>query len=117
MGGLFSLFAVSGFRTAVNNRNFTAGILGGFWSTIVCMLLVMTYGLSQLFWSFGALEKHDFGDPDFIRTGWTDMHAFVIADIFEACFKILFIGPIVGILFGLLGAAIARFFIVRKVQV
>ena len=116
MGGLFLLFAVSGYQITLNNRNVISGMLGGSWSAVVCMLLVVTYGLSQLFWSFGALEKHDIGDPDFIRTGWTDMHAFVIADIFEACFKILFIGPIVGIVFGLLGTAIARFFIRRKVQ-
>jgi hypothetical protein len=69
------------------------------------------------FWAFEAIEKHDNGDPDFIRTGWTNIHAFVIADIFEACFKILFLGPIVGIIFGSFGAALARFSIGRKVQV
>ena len=115
MGGLFVLFAVSGYWITLNNRNAISGMLGGSWSAVVCMLIVMTYALSQLFWSFGALEKHDIGDPDFIRTGWTDMHAFVIADIFEAGFKILFIGPIAGIIFGLFGTAIARFFIGRKV--
>ena len=86
------------------------------WSAVVCMLIVMTFGLSQLFWSFEALEKHDIGDPDFIRTGWSDMHAFVIADIFEACFKVSFLGPIIGIVFGLLGAAIARLFISKKLE-
>jgi hypothetical protein len=45
------------------------------------------------------------------------MHAFVIADIFEASIKILFLGPIVEIIFGLFGTAIARFLIGRKVQV
>jgi hypothetical protein len=44
------------------------------------------------------------------------MHAFVIADIFEACFKILFPGPIIGIIFGLLGATIALVLIPRNVQ-
>src|SRR5258705_77726 len=43
--------------------------------------------------------------------------AFVIADIFEACFKVSFLGPILGIIFGLVGAAIARLFIRKKVQV
>ena len=108
MGGLFLLFAASGYRIAISIRNVVSGMLGASWSSVVCMLIVMTYGLSQLFWSFGAIEKHDIGDPDFIRSGWTDMHAFVIADIFEACFKILFLGPIVGIIFGLIGAGIAR---------
>lgn len=110
MMGLVLLFAVSGYCITLNNRNVISGMLGASWSAIVCMLIVMTYGLSQLFWSFGAIEKHDIGDPDFIRTGWTDMHAFVIADIFEACFKILFLGPIAGIIFGMLGAGVARFY-------
>ena len=117
MGGLFLLFAVSGYRITLNKRNVISGMMGASWSTVVCMLIVMTYALSQLFWSFAAIEKHDIGDPDFIRTGWTNMHAFVIADIFEACFKVLFLGPFVGIIFGFLGAAIARFFIGRKIQV
>ena len=116
MGGLFLLFAMSGYRITINKRNIISGMLGASWSSVVCMLAVMTYGLSQLFWSFGAIEKHDIGDPDFIRTGWTDMHAFVIADVFEACIKILFLGPILGIIFGLLGAATARFLIGRKAQ-
>ena len=116
MGLLFLLFAVSGCRITLRNRNLISGVLCGSWSAVVCMLLVMTYGLSQLFWSFGAIEKHDMGDPDFIRTGWTDMHAFVIADIFEACFKILLVGPMAGIIFGFLGAALARLIFLRKVQ-
>jgi hypothetical protein len=114
MGGLFLLFATSGYRITLNNRNVVSGMFGASWSSVVCMLMVVTYGLSQLFWSFEAIEKHDIGDPDFIRTGWTDMHAFVIADIFEACFKVLLLGPIAGIFFGLLGASIARFFVGKK---
>ena len=114
MGGLFFLFALAGYRITIVKREVVAGVLGASWSAVVCMLIVMTFGLSQLFWSFGSIEKHDIGDPDFVRTGWTDMHAFVIADIFEACFKILLMGPIVGIFFGLLGAVIARFFIPKN---
>ncbi|PWU04307.1 MAG: hypothetical protein C5B52_01735 [Bacteroidetes bacterium] len=110
---LFLIFGVSGFYIAIRTKKISSGVWGGSWSAVVCMLLVMTYGLSQLFWSFAAIEKHNIGNPDFIRTGWTDMHAFVIADIFEACFKVLFLGPIIGIIFGLFGAAIAQFF-VRK---
>jgi hypothetical protein len=49
MDGLFLLFAMSGFRITLRNRNVISGTLGGSWSTVVCKLLVMTYGLSQLF--------------------------------------------------------------------
>ncbi len=114
MIGLLLLFAVSGYLITLNKRNVFSGMLGASWSAVVCMLIVITYGLSQLFWSFSALEAHDIGDPDFIRSGWKDMHAFVIADIFEACFKILLMGLIVGIIFGLFGAVIARIFVRGK---
>lgn len=118
MVGEFLLFGVAGFFVTLRKGSIIPGMLAGSWSSVVCMLIVMTFGLSQLFWSFGAMEKHNIGNPDFIRTGWTDLHAFTIADIFEACFKILFVGPIVGLIFGLLGAGMARFvsFIVKKVQ-
>lgn len=117
MTGLFFLFGVSGYRIAGDQRNVISGMLGASWSAVICMLLVITYGLSLLFWSFRAIEKHNIGNPDFIRTGWTDMHAFVIADIFEACFKVLFLGPVAGIIFGLLGAIIAHVLIGKRIQV
>jgi hypothetical protein len=49
MGGLFLLFAVSGYRITINKRNAISGIWGASWSAVVCMLIVITYGLSQLF--------------------------------------------------------------------
>jgi hypothetical protein len=107
MFGLFIIFGITGFIITKNCRKIILGLLGGFWSGIVCMLIVMTYGLSQLFWSFHALEVHNTGNPDFIRSGWTDMHAFTIADIFEASFKILFLGPFIGMLFGFIGGSLA----------
>jgi hypothetical protein len=63
-----------------------------------------------------VLENRNNGNPDFIRSGWTDIHAFTIADIFEACFKILFLGPVLGIIFGLLGAALSRLLVRKKFQ-
>ena len=117
MVGLFFLFGLSGYVVTYSKRNIISGMWAGSWSAVVCMLIVMTYGLTQLFWSFETMEKHNIGNPDFIRTGWNDLHAFVIADIFEACFKILFVGPVAGIIFGLIGAATARVFISNKVKV
>ena len=116
MGGLFLLFALSGLKIALKKHSVVSGMLGAGWTSVVCMLIVMTFGLSQLFWSFAAIEAHDIGNPDFIRTGWNDMHAFVIADIFEACFKILIMGPIIGIILGSLSGVIARLLLNRKVN-
>jgi hypothetical protein len=72
------------------------------------MLVAMTYGFSQLFWGLPRLERRNVGSPDFLRSGWTDLHTFTIADIFQAGFKILLIGPVAGAILGGLGAIIAR---------
>ena len=87
MLGLFIIFGITGFIITKNSRKIILGLLGGFWSGMVCMLIVMAYGLSQLFWSFHAIEVHNIGNPDFTRSGWTDLHAFTIADMFEASLK------------------------------
>ncbi len=57
MISLFVLFGMSGYFAGSNKRNLISGVWTGLWSAVVCMLVVMTYGLSQLFWSFEALEK------------------------------------------------------------
>jgi hypothetical protein len=75
---------------------------------MVGMLMAMTYGFSQLFWGLPRLEQRNVGSPDLLQSGWTDLHTFTIADVFEAGFKILLIGPVVGAVLGGLGCIIAR---------
>jgi len=116
MAGLFILFALSGYVVTRDKGNIASGMWCGSWSAVVCMLIVITYGLSQLFWSFETMEKHNVGNPDFIRTGWSDLHAFVIADIFEAGFKILFVGLVAGMIFGCCGAVAAKL-LFKKIKV
>lgn len=54
------------------------------------------------------LELRNVGSPDLIRSGWTDLRAFTIADSFEAVVKVLVVGPVVGAIFGGIGGLIAR---------
>lgn len=54
--------------------------------------MVVTYGFSQLYWALPRLEHKNIGSPDLIRSGWTDLRAFTIADLFEAGFKVLLLG-------------------------
>jgi hypothetical protein len=68
----------------------------------------LTYGFSQLFWCLPRLEQRNVGSPDFLRSGWTDLHMFTIADVFGAGFKILLVGPVLGAVLGALGAIVAR---------
>src|ERR1700730_14847714 len=48
---LFLLFAISGYQITIYKRSALSGMLGAGLSAVVCMLIVMTYGLSQLFWA------------------------------------------------------------------
>jgi len=47
MVAIFLLFAASGYCVNLNKKNIISGLWTGLWSAVVCMLLVMTYGLSQ----------------------------------------------------------------------
>jgi hypothetical protein len=54
------------------------------------------------------LELRNVGSPDLMRSGWTVLRAFTIADSFHAVVKVLVIGPVVGAIFGGIGGLIAR---------
>jgi hypothetical protein len=100
---LFISWCAASYQGTKVKASFRDGILSGMFSAMVCMLLVVAFGLSQLFWFLPQLMKHNIGSPDLLRSGWTDLKAFTIADIFQSGFKVLLIGPILGGIFGALG--------------
>ena len=106
--GLLLLWAAAGYRVALGTSRIGAAMLAGSWCATVGMLLTVNYGFSQLFWDLPALERKNVLSPDFLRSGWTDLHAFTIADIFEAGFKVLLVGPVAGSILGALGGVAAR---------
>ncbi len=103
--GLVLLWGSAGLLAARNNA---PGWLAGAWCGFIGMLMVVTYGFSQFYWALGRLEERNLGSPDLIRSGWTDIHAFTIADLFESGFKVLLVGPIMGAVAGGLGALLGR---------
>jgi hypothetical protein len=107
MLGLFLIWGVAGYRATRRISALEAGACGGAWAAIVGMLFTVTYGFSQLFWALPRLEQRSMLSPDFLRSGWTDLHSFTIIDVFEAGVKVLIIGPIVGAIVGGLGGVIA----------
>jgi hypothetical protein len=106
--GVLLLWGSAGFLAVRHPRAPGPGWLAGGWSGVVGMLMVVTYGFSQLYWALPRLEHKNVGSPDLIRSGWTDLRAFTIADLFEAGFKVLFIGPLLGAALGSLGGLGAR---------
>jgi len=108
MLGLFLLWLIAGYRVTRSTANVGSGLLAGSWSAIVGMLITATFGLMLLNTSLPRLELKNIGSPDLIRSGWTDLRAFAIADIFEAVVKVLLLGPVLGAIFGGIGGGISR---------
>lgn len=105
---MFLPWAVAGYRVCRAGGRSASGALAGSWAAVVCMLLTIAFGFAQLLCCLSRLEQRDAASPDFLRSGWTDLSAFAIADIFDAGFWHLLLGPILGAFFGVLATAIAR---------
>ena len=108
MFGLLVLLGVAGFRSVRQSPFGHSGSLAGTWAAVIGMLMVVTFGLSQLFWGLSHLQQRNVGSPDLARSGWSDLEAFTIADTFDAAVKVLLQGPLLGAVFGGVGAVIAR---------
>ena len=105
---MFLLWGAAGFHVSRNTSAASSGVLAGSLSALVGMLVTATFGLVLLTAFMSRLELRNVGSPDLIRSGWTDLRAFTIADSLEAVVKVLVIGPLVGAIFGGIGGLIAR---------
>jgi hypothetical protein len=75
---------------------------------MVTMLMAVTVGFALLYSSIPRLDYVSTW-PGFQRSGWRDVHAFLIANTLDSGFSHLLIGPIVGALCGAMAGIIARF--------
>ncbi len=55
--------------------------------------MVVIFGFSELFWALPRLERRNVGSPDLMRSGWTDLRAFTIADLSERPSRFFSSGP------------------------
>jgi hypothetical protein len=53
------------------------------------------------------LAHGEISDPDYLRSGWTDVRAFAIANTFDAGFTHLVEAPVIAAVLGALGGGIA----------
>jgi hypothetical protein len=108
MLAMFAPWAIASFVAARRTRRGSLGLFAGVWSSAVCMVLTVSFGFGQLLTSLDRLQRQDVGSPDFLRSGWPDLRAFAIADVFEAGFWHLLIGPAVAVCLGGVAALAAR---------
>jgi hypothetical protein len=107
MLGGFLIWGIAGYWVTRKTGEVKAGIVASCWSAMVSVLMAVTFGL--------ILMSVNVPSPAYVSTwsefkqsGWSNAHAFAIANSFEAVLSHLVIGPIVGTIFGILGVGIAK---------
>jgi hypothetical protein len=113
MFATFLLWCAAGYTAARSTASRSVGLLAGCWSGVVSVLIAVSFGLSLMFFNVPPLSYVSTWD-EFKRSGWSDAHAFSIANSLEAAFTHLLAGMIVGVIFGAIGAGVAKALPVAK---
>jgi hypothetical protein len=108
MLSLFLLFGVAGYIGARRARSFWPGLASAIWCAMCAILIVVTFGFFISVTSLPTLAHGEISDPDYLRSGWTDVRAFAIANTFDAGFTHLVEAPVIAAVLGALGGAAAR---------
>ena len=101
------IWNIAGYWVTRATGEVKSGILASCWSAMVSVLMVVNFGL--------VLKSANVPSPAYVSTwsefkqsGWSNAHAFAIANSLEAVLSHLVVGPVAGTVFGLLGAGIAK---------
>lgn len=107
--GAFILWGVAGFLAARQTGSLSLGILAAIWAAMLCVLLAITFGFLLTYTSLPTLERQMIADPDFLRSGWSNIRAFAIANAFDSAFSHLWGGLLVSAVFGATGSGVGLF--------
>jgi hypothetical protein len=103
---VFALWALAGARTARDLHHFRPGVTAAVMSAGVCMVIAVMVGFAvELFIAPPRPSVID-AWPEFQRSGWMDAQAFGIANTLYSGFTHLWMGPVIGLVVGSLGAGI-----------
>jgi hypothetical protein len=110
----FLIWGVAGYRGARSAGAIAPGVMSGSWSAIVTMSILVAFGFALEFYLATPKPEYVVTWAEFKRTGWTDVHAFTIANTLDSALSHLIVGPIVGAIMGGVGGVVTR--IPRKPQ-
>ena len=96
----FALWGMAGHRAARGTGAVRSGAMAGLWSAIVTMSLLILFGFFVEFYLATPKPEYVATWGEFKRSGWTDIHAFTIANTLDAAQSHLIIGPIIGAVSG-----------------
>jgi hypothetical protein len=109
MAIVFSLWAIGGARTVYSGNSIRAGMATAILSAGICMLIAVTIGFIIEFFIAPPDPAAVSMWAEYRRSGWTDAHAFGLANTLDSAFTHLIIAPIVAMVFGGIGSLLAGF--------
>ena len=103
----FLLWGMAGFGATRKTASAALGLLGGCWSAVVSVLAAVSFGFVLMFFKVPSLDYVSTW-AEFKQSGWSDVHAFAIANSLEAGFTHLLTGLVLGSIIGAIGGGMAR---------
>lgn len=101
---LFLLWVLAGVRTSRDLQHFRPGVIAAVMSAGVCMVIAVTAGFATDLFIAPPRPSVISTWAEFRRSGWTEPHAFGIANTLDSGFTHLWMGPVIALVAGSLGA-------------
>jgi len=95
----FLLWGVAGFVAARATESSCMGCLSGCWSAVVSVLIAVSFGFVLMFFEAPSLS-YVATWQEFKQSGWSDVHAFAIANSLDSGFTHLLCGLVFGCILG-----------------
>lgn len=113
---LFLLFGIAGGIASGRTGSFRIGLGSALCSAAVAILVVVTVGFLLVTIALPTVAHNIVGDPDFVRSGWTDARAFAIANTYDSAVTHLVEAPVIAAVLGSVGSALGRAWVRWKRQ-
>lgn len=112
----FMTWGIAGYRAARGTGAVRSGAMAGLWCAVITMSMAVLFGFLVEFYLAVPKPEYVMTWGEFKRSGWSDVHAFTIANTLDSAFSHLMAGPVLGIVLGGAASLIARFRLGRQFQ-
>lgn len=104
--GTFALWGVAGYRAARQAGSVALGLVAAIWSAMYAILITITFGFGLGYLALPRLQYILANSPEYARSGWSDLHAYTFANLFESAFSHLLTAVVVATILGGVGSLI-----------
>ena len=102
------LWGIAGYRAAHSTDSLRSSAMAGLWSATVTMSMLILLGFILEFHLAPPSPEYVATWGEFKRSGWTDIHAFTIANTLDSAQSQFIVGPIAGVICGGIGGVVSR---------